>query len=167
MADFKIITGSGGGGSGYTTIESNGTALPHESILNFVGANVSIVDNPGNGSTDVTITTGSAFTWTEAPSSTTMAVNMGYNCDSASLVSLALPSTAAFGSTIQVSAFGTGGWTITQNAGQTIHFGDMNTTTGTGGSISSTSRYDSITIFCSAVNTDFTVTSAIGELTVV
>jgi hypothetical protein len=96
-----------------------------------------------------------------------MAANMGYNANSASLVSLALPGTAAFGSTIQVSAFGVGGFTITQGAGQTVHFGDISTTTGTGGSISSSSQYDTITIFCSAVNTDFTVTSAIGELTVV
>lgn len=166
MADFKIISGSGGG-SGYTTIEENGSSLPQEHILNFVGSNVSIVDNPGNGSTDVTITSTGGFTWVEATTSTTMSVNNGYNATSASLVSLALPSMAAFGSVISVSAFGTGGFTITQAAGQTIHFGDKSSTTGTSGSISSTNLYDTITIFCSAVNTDFTVTSAIGNLTIV
>jgi hypothetical protein len=166
MAYINIITASGGS-VGYITIEHNGSALPQEAILNFVGANFTVTDNPGNGSTDVSVSSSGGATWVEAPASTGMAINTYYNANSGSLVTLTLPSTAAFGTSFAVSAFGAGGFTIAQNAGQTIHFGDLSTTSGTGGSISSARQYDTLFFFCSAANTDFTVTSSIGNLTIV
>lgn len=42
-------------GSGYSTIEDEGTALPRETALNFTGAGVTATDDPANGRTDVTI----------------------------------------------------------------------------------------------------------------
>ena len=40
---------------GYNIVAINGVAVPKEAALNFLGAGVTVVDNPTNGSTDVTI----------------------------------------------------------------------------------------------------------------
>lgn len=84
----------------------------------------------------------------------------------ASLTTLTLPAAAAAGTTIQIAGGGAGGWILAQNAGQSINFGNQTTTTGTGGSIASTGRYDGITLLCLASNTQWTVTGASGNLTV-
>jgi len=80
---------------------------------------------------------------------------------------LTLPATAIFGAVIQVAGKGAGGWKIAQNAGQTIHFGVTDTITGVGGSLASTVRYDCLELLCITANTDFVVTSVVGNLTVV
>jgi hypothetical protein len=96
-----------------------------------------------------------------------MAVNNGYIANNAGLVTLTLPDTAALGSIIEVVGKGAGGWKIAQNAGETIHFGNINTTTGTGGSLASTATYDAIRCVCTIANTDWTVLSVQGVITVV
>jgi hypothetical protein len=52
-----MFTSDSGGSSGYTTIEDNGVGLTPRAVLNFLNAD-SIVDNAGNGSTDVTLPSG-------------------------------------------------------------------------------------------------------------
>jgi len=44
-----------GGSGGYTTVQDEGVALPQQSILNFIGENVTAVDDPANNRTNVTI----------------------------------------------------------------------------------------------------------------
>jgi hypothetical protein len=108
------------------------------------------------------------FTWNEVTgTSSGMAVNNGYIANNAGLVTLTLPASAALGSVIEVAGKGSGGWSIAQNSGQTIHFGAQNSTTGAGGSISSTLQYDTIRIVCTTADTDFVVLSSVGNLTVV
>lgn len=108
------------------------------------------------------------ITWNEVTgTSQSAAVNNGYILNNSSLVTLTLPSTAAQGSIIEVAGKGSGGWKIAQNASQTIHFGNTNTTTGTGGSLASTNQYDSLTILCITANTDFIVLSSVGNITIV
>jgi len=51
---------TGGGGTFYQTVEDEGSALPQEPILNFVGAGVSVADDPGGTRTNVTIPGGAA-----------------------------------------------------------------------------------------------------------
>ena len=110
----------------------------------------------------------SVFPWTDVTTtSQSMAINNGYTANNAGLVTLTLPSTAAYGSIVRVSGKGAGGWTIAQNSGQTIHFGSVNTTTGTGGSLSSTLQYDTVESLCSTANTDWTVQFSIGNITYV
>ncbi len=46
-----------GGSSGHT-IEEEGTPLAKRKNLNFVGATVTVTDNPGTDATDVTISSG-------------------------------------------------------------------------------------------------------------
>ncbi len=110
-----------------------------------------------------------SFAWNDVTGSTvTMAAYNGYVAnDGATLVTATLPTTAAFGSTIQVQGFGTGLWTIAQNAGQSIRFNAVSSTTGVTGTVSSTSRYDSITLLCVVADTTWIATLYTGNLSVV
>ncbi len=90
--------------------------------------------------------------------SQTMAVNTGYIANNSALVIATLPSTSAVGDLVWIVGKGSGGWQIAQNAGQTIHFGNQDTTIGAGGSLDATNQYDAIQLLCTAANTDWTCT---------
>lgn len=123
-----------------------------------------------NGAGSITInSTGSGFTWTDVTgTSQAMSVNNGYTANNAGQVTLTLPSTSAYGSVLAVVGKGSGGWKIAQNASQLIHFGSGSpTTTGTGGSLASTNQYDVVYLLCTVANLEFTVTTSIGNITVV
>jgi hypothetical protein len=66
-----------------------------------------------------------------------------------------LPAVIPFGSIIQIANRGTSTFTIAQNAGQQIQFGDLTTTIGVGGSIASNDTGDSLTLVCNVANTTF------------
>ena len=85
----------------------------------------------------------------------------------AGLTTFTLPAAAAFGTIIEVMGDGAGGWTITQAAGQSIRYGNVATTIGAGGSLSSSNRYDCVRLICRVADTTWTVVSAIGVLNVV
>ncbi len=87
-----------------------------------------------------------------------MAVNSGYIANNASQVIATLPSSSSVGDLVWIVGKGMGGWRIAQNAGQTIHFGNQDTTTGAGGHLDSTQRYDAVQLLCTAANTDWTCT---------
>jgi hypothetical protein len=106
--------------------------------------------------------------WTDVTgTSSPMVANNGYLADNAGLVTLTLPATAAQFSMIQVAGNGAGGWTIAQNAGQSINFGTHTSTVGVGGSLSSTNRYDQVSLLCVVANTTWTVRNSVGNLTIV
>ena len=111
---------------------------------------------------------GTGLTWVDQASGTvTMAVNTAYVVDDgASLVTLTFPATAALGSVFGIIGKGAGGWTIAQATGQSIHFGNVTTTTTTG-SLSSTLQYDSVWLVCITANTVFSVYDAVGNITYV
>ncbi len=126
------------------------------------GTNISIT--PGANTVTIASTATPGISWTEVTgTSVSMAVNSGYILNNAGLVTATLPASAVVGSVISIVGKGTGGWSIAQNSGQTIHFGTGNTTTGVGGSISSTNRYDCIEIVCTTANTDFVAKSSFGN----
>ena len=173
------ITGSGvistSGTSATLTISStaanvinatSGSATASSNAFSIVGSGT--VSTSATGST-VTVTGTPYFAFNNQNSSTvTMAVNNAYLVNNgATLVTLTLPTTAALGDKFQVVGTSSGGWTIAQNSGQTINFGNVNTTTGTGGSLSSTNRYDQISLMCNVANTGFVVTSSVGNITYV
>jgi hypothetical protein len=107
------------------------------------------------------------MTWSEVTGTSQNAVvNTAYIANNGSLVTITMPSTAAIGDRISVVGKGTGGWRIAQNAGQTIHFGSSNTTTGVGGRLDSTNRYDVVHIVCTTANTDFVVIGSQGNIMV-
>ncbi len=107
--------------------------------------------------------------WTAVSASTvSLAVGNGYIIDNGTtLVTATLPATAAVGDIIAIVGKSSGGWTIAQNSGQTIHFGAVNTTTGTGGSLSSTLQYDNLELICITANTNFAVRAPLGNITYV
>lgn len=145
----------------------SGTVTPSSNSFTVTGTGG--ITTSGSGAT-LTID-GSAisdFDWTDVTgTSQAMAINNGYSANNAGLVTLTLPSSAVFGSRVRVAGYGAGGWKIAQNAGQTIHFNSSNTTTGAGGSISSTNRYNAIELLCSVATTDWVVLSSSGNFTIV
>lgn len=123
------------------------------------GSNISITN--GAGSITIAATGSASFSWTDVTGTTqTMVADNGYVPDNAGLVTLTLPVTAAFGTRLAIVGNGAGGWRIAQNASQNIKVGSVSTTTGTGGSVSSTNRYDSIELLCTVANTTWVTLSA-------
>jgi len=111
---------------------------------------------------------GGGITWIDQASSpVTLAINTAYSMNLGTLITGTLPVTAAFGTIIQVSGYGTGLWRVSQNASQIIRFGAVSTTTGVGGSLSSTARFDQITMVCAVANTEWVVNSSLGQITYV
>ncbi len=132
-----------------------------------VGNAGEVLTSNGAGS-DPTFQSSSGFVWNEETgTSATMSVNNGYIANNAGLVTLTLPASAAIGDAIQVITKGAGLVEIAQNAGQTIHFGVLDTTTGAGGSIAATNQWDTVEIVCVTANTDFAVVDAVGDWTIV
>ena len=83
-----------------------------------------------------------------------------------STITATLPVTAAVGSVISIVGEGAGKWTIAQNAGQNIRFGDQTTTTGVGGSLAAILQHDCVDLVCTVADTSFVVRSSVGNLTV-
>lgn len=150
--------------NGQVLIGSTG-ATPTPAVLT-AGTGVTITN--GAGSISIA-SSGSPFAIVDQNTSTvTMNPNTIYIIDNgASLVTLTLNATVSLGAIFEIVGFSSGGWTIAQNAGQTIHFNSTSTTTGGGGSLASTQQYNSVKITCSKANTDFTVTTSQGNLTIV
>lgn len=144
----------------------SGTATPAAGVLTIAGAGSA--STSGAGST-VTITcTGGGMSRVEATGATqAMAVNTIYTTNNAAQIDYTLPATAAVGDIIKVVGNSANGWTISQNAGQTIHFLSSDTTTGVGGSLTSTTRYDCVEVTCITANTDFCVSDSVGNITIV
>jgi hypothetical protein len=135
-------------------VGSDGTVLTSKSSdLNGV-----IWENPGTGSVK----------WNLIPAvSANMAVQNGYVPNNIAQVSLNLPTTAVFGDIIRIVGKGSGGFRITQNAGQVIVFGMLSTTLGITGYLESNDRRDSVIILCTDNNVEFTIIDSNGNLTVV
>lgn len=128
------------------------------------GTGITITNSAGS----ITIASTSVGpTWTNQTSSTTMAVNTYYIANSGSLVTLTLPATAAQGTVFAVAGVGAGGWKVGQAASQQINFGNVTTTSGTGGSLASSNQYDVVYLLCTTANTQFSVLSSVGNLTYV
>ncbi len=109
-----------------------------------------------------------SLAWTEVTGTSQSAtVNNGYIASNASLVTVTLPSSAALGDMIRIVGKGAGGWKLTQNSGQKIYFGNVSTTTGTGGYLQSVVSRDAVTVICVTANNDWEVISAQGNITYV
>lgn len=110
---------------------------------------------------------GGVSSWVDVTgTSQAMAVNTGYISDNVALVTMTLPSTAAQGTVLRVCGSAAGGWKIAQNALQNINVGNQVSTTGTGGSVASTSQYDTIELLCTVANTTWVAISGWGNLSV-
>jgi hypothetical protein len=152
-----------------------GTAVPAAGVLNVYGATANT-----SGITAITHATGNTITvfaplWTTvnnatgSPTTTAISGGNGYLANgttSGSLVQLSLPTACNPGDMIWIVGMGSAGWKITQGAGQQIHYGNLDTTAGTTGSLASTSEYDTVVIVCSVANTQFIRVNSTGTIAV-
>jgi hypothetical protein len=113
-------------------------------------------------------TTIGQFIWVDVTTPTvTLQAAHGYVCDAGgSLITFTLPATSLLGDTIRIAGYAAGLFTITQPSGQSIIFGDVQSTFGLGGSISSEKPGDFIEFVCVVPNTTWQVISAIGNFTI-
>lgn len=120
--------------------------------------------------TDLTLVGGGGglLPWTVVTGATGTAVSgNGYILNNAGVVTVTLPSTSAVGDVIKLAGMGAGGWALAQLASQIIHFGNLDSTTGTGGSLASTNLRDVVEILCVVANLEWQVVDSIGNITVV
>ena len=79
---------------------------------------------------------------------------------------LTLPTTAEVGKIVRVTGKGAGGWKIAQNSSEIIHFGSVDTTTGTSGYLASSLTRDSIELICIVADTEWNVISSVGNISI-
>jgi hypothetical protein len=121
----------------------------------------------GAGNT-ITIDVAGVIVWSrEAGAAIAAVADHGYINTNVALTTVTLPAAAALGTVIEIMGESAAGWTIAQNAGQSIQYGNISTTVGVGGSLSSSDRFDTVRLVCRVVNTVWSVTSAVGALNVV
>jgi len=137
--------------------------------INILGGTGITVTGQGPGDTVTIAASGVGFTWTVVTTATqAISATNGYFANRAAGVTFTLPAIAAVGATFAISSMhASGGWTIAQNAGQSIKLGNQDTTTGVGGSLASTASGDTVTIVCTVTNTNFNVISSMGNITFV
>ena len=129
-------------------------------FLQTDGAGVTTWATPSGG--------GGGITWSEVTgTSQTMAVDTGYIANNAGLVTFTLPNTSAVGGIVRVTGKGAGGWRIAQPASVVVHFGNTDTTTGTGGYLQSTHIRDGVELICVVANTEWNVISSMGNIDLV
>lgn len=164
--------GVANGGIGAATLTSNGM---------LYGNGTGAVQAVAAGSTGqvMVATSASAPSWANDPTfnivdatgtTQAMAVSTTYVADHASAtVVFTLPASATLGQMIMVVGNGPGGWKIAQNANQAIKVGSLTSTTGTGGSVSSSSRYQAITLQCvvAGASTIWNAVNYSGSFTIV
>ena len=166
-ATWTIIGGASGDLQTITTPDTT-VVVPTANNINFV--NGVGIDITGSGS-DITfaVTAPPTFVdWSVITAATkAMVVDEGYFANAGGGVTFTFPAVAALGDVFYISSINAGGWTLAQNAGQSVRIGSSITTTGVGGSLASTAIGDSIFIVCAVANTSFVVVSSMGNITVV
>lgn len=151
---------------GSLTGDSGGAITPTAGNINTLGGTG--LSTSGAGSTMTFNVVGGGLKTTVVTGTTqAAAVNSRYVSNNAGVVTVTLPATAILGSMIKVTGLGAGGWAIAQNAGQVINSSGGSTTTGAGGSLASTNRYDSVTLICVVANTTWIIEEMVGVITIV
>ena len=92
------------------------------------------------------------FNWLSVTADTQMVVNEGYVTTSGGVLNLTLPSAAEFGDEVEIRGYGSTGWKILQNAGQSIIYESVTTTVGTSGFLSSNVAADGVRLLCVVPN---------------
>ena len=145
--------------NGQLAIGSTG-ADPVASTLS-AGAGIAITN--GAGSISIAAT-GGGLTWSAVTTATAMVANNGYGANGSGTLAFTLPASAALGSVFYIIGMAHG-WTIAENTGQQIFFGNTSTTV-TSGSLASTNAGDCVAIVCLVADTTFYVFDSIGNITV-
>lgn len=96
-----------------------------------------------------------------------VAVDTTYITTNATTVTYTLPGTFAVGDEVEIVGEGAGGWILAQPASVNVKFGDVGTTIGPTGSLSSTDPGDVIRLIAVVANTTWRVVSSVGNITFV
>ncbi len=153
-----------GAGTGTGTGQINNCQISGISTISSSSSSTMVVVNSSNQ-----LTTDSSVaivypTSNVTTTSVTLVPGYIYTMNDASLITATLPTSAALGTTINIVGNGAGGWKIVQNASQQINSTATSTTAGTGGSLSSGGRYDSVKLVCTVANTNWAITAFVGIL---
>lgn len=98
------------------------------------------------------------FTWNVVTgTSQAISENNGYVPTNVTRTDFSLPATADVGDHFIILGNGSGGFRITQGAGQYFQVGSVASTPGITGYIESTNRFDSVDVYCLEANNVFTV----------
>lgn len=173
---FATVTGTNGitFTTGHNSLAISNTSIPNSALANstitVTGTGITVGGSPVALGGTVTLTMAAAgFTWTDATNASyTVAAQNGYIADRGTLVTFTLPTNNALGDTIKIVGKGAGGWTIIYSANQQILFGSSATTVTTG-ALASTNAHDCCTLVCTTASVTqpiFTVTDAVGNLTI-
>ena len=163
VADWLLFTGGAGSLLEIDTPDG-ATVQPSGGIINFLNGTGMNITGSGN---DITFNSTGGFSWVNVTAATqTLAPGTAYLANRASIITFSLPATAAFGATYLVAGYGAGGWTIAQNAGQSIIVGPLTSTVGVGGSVASVIQSDSIELVCVVANTTFKAINTQGNVQV-
>lgn len=142
-----------------------GTAVPALNVLNVNGSDG--FQTQGSGNTITLVPLGGGFKWNTVSGATqTLVKENGYITANAGLTTFTLPATAAVGDYYSIAGESAGGWTLAQNAGQSVKYGTSTSTVGIGGSLASVHTGDYIEILCVTTNTGFRIISS-SNLTIV
>lgn len=148
-------------------VTNSGTAVPALNIINILGGPG--VTTVGSGNTITIDVTGAGYNWqtiTSANNIQQIAVENGYVTAGAAKCVLLLPQVSPVGNSFIITGLSSL-FQITQNAGQSIIYGDLTTSVGVGGSISSLQVSDHVGIICIQANTVFKIVDTVGNFTVV
>jgi len=159
------------GGTGVTSTPTNGQLLigngtGYTAATITAGSNITVTNGAGSITIDSTGGGGGGLTWSSITANQSAVTNEGYFVTS-NAVQVTLPAVSAVGDQFAVSLDGGTSWSVQQLAGQQIFVGNQSTTSGTGGSLTSAAQGDIITLVCRQANTQWRVTSIIGNITVV
>ena len=135
-------------------------------VVNFLnGAGMTIT---GSGNNITFNSAGGGVEWNDVTGTTQeLAAGQAYVANNGGQIGFSLPETAAFGDFYIIAGYGAGGWTLQQNAGQSVILGNQTTTVGVAGTLTSTLPSDSVQIVCVVADTVFKVLEWAGNITVV
>lgn len=142
---------------------NSGIAVPAANNLNIFGAGS--ITTSGAGSTVTISVSGSGIAWSTISASQALVVQNGYFCISpGGALSLSLPATSVIGDIIEITLDGATSFTVTQGAGQSIRLGNLSTTVGVGGTLTTTQQGDTVYMVCQTANLKWNVLSSMGNL---
>jgi hypothetical protein len=170
MSQSGVLTVQTSGAPVVETLTGNtgGPVAPDGAFnINVLGTGpVTVSGNPGTHT--LTISVSNLFQWNLTSVSLTASVNNGYICVSpGGALVINLPTTSILGDEIEVTLDGATSFQIAQAAGQQIRFGNLLTSIGVGGSITTTNAGDTVRLVCQTANTKWNVISSIGSFVIV